>query len=166
MSTRSMSAIHASASPVRSTPATNSAQVGRMTTRSMTARSVANANADANAESRPASSRSERIEKIDNSIEMFIRNNVDIRSIVREILCKELKMCAENRWLDCSGEARFEIKYAKLEYDYKYVIDKIANDIMRTSPISTIYNIITEPVHDLLFITQLHAITQYLHYRD
>ena len=86
--------------------------------------------------------------------------------VIIERLCAELRLCAEDRWLDDGGEAEFEIKYAKLEHDYRDVIDKIAGDILRETDVLTLGHIIKGHLPDRFFITQLHAITEYLHYHD
>lgn len=89
-----------------------------------------------------------------------------IINVIIERLCAELRLCAEDRWLDDGGEAEFEIKYAKLKHDYKDVIYKIAADILRESDVRTLSHIVTGHLPDRFFITQLHAITEYLHYHD
>ena len=153
-----------------------------MTTRSMTARELARsadntvattlattlATTVATTESRPAS-HSMRIEEIDENIEAFVRGGGVIRRVVRESLCKELRLYTEDRWLEDWDEAslaQFEIKHAKFLYAYRNVIDMIAGDIMITADQTMLFNIMTGQIEERLFIHQLYAITKYMHYHD
>jgi hypothetical protein len=95
-----------------------------------------------------------------------IENEDRIINVIIERLCAELRLCAENRWLDDGGEAEFERKYARLEHLYRDVIYKIAKDILRDSDAITLSHIMRGHLPDRFFITQLHDITKFLHYHD